>query len=117
MTENQVREQYPNEPIVSMNTKDYASVIDKICQSKKVITSSLHGIILAETYGVPAVFYRGLHKSVDFKYLDWYHSTGRYDIKIAETIEEAMEMEAPPMPDLKGLQEGLIKSFPYDLWE
>lgn len=46
----------------------------------EVYSSSLHGIILAEAYGVPAVMFRSYDKSVDFKYLDYYASTGRYDV-------------------------------------
>ena len=115
-TEAEFREKYPNLYMVSMNTNDYKSVIDAIVSSKKVIASSLHGIILAETYGVPAVFFRGLGKRNDFKYLDYYYSTKRYDIKIADSFEEALTMEPLPLPDLKSLQEGLIKTFPYDLW-
>ena len=117
VTERDFRQNHPDLFIVSMNTDDYKSVIDAIVSSKKVITSSLHGIILAESYGVPAVFFRGLGKQIDFKYLDYYYSTGRYDIKIAESFEEALTMEPLPLPDLKPLQEGLIKTFPYDLWE
>jgi pyruvyltransferase len=58
-----------------------------------------------------------LDKVKDFKYLDYYYSTGRKDIKIAESFEEALNMEPLKLPDLKPLQEGLMKSFPYDLWE
>ena len=116
-TEAEFREKHPDLYMVSMNTNDYKYVIDAIASSKKVITSSLHGIILAEAYGVPAVFFRGLENRIDFKYLDYYYSTGRYNIKIAETFEEALTMEPLPLPDLKSLQEGLIKTFPYDLWE
>lgn len=116
-TEAEFRQKHPDVYVVSMNTNDYKAVIDAIVSSKKVITSSLHGIILAEAYGVPAVFYRGLGKRIDFKYLDYYYSTKRYDVKIAESFEEALTMEPLPLPDLSSLQEGLIKSFPYDLWE
>lgn len=116
-TEGEFRKEHPDLFMVSMNTNDYKSVIDAIVSSKKVITSSLHGIILAESYGVPAVFFRGLGKRIDFKYLDYYYSTGRKDVKIAESFEDALKMEPMPLPDLKDLQEGLIKSFPYDLWE
>jgi pyruvyltransferase len=116
-TEKDFRQKYPDYYVVSMNTNDYKSVIDAIVSSKKVITSSLHGIILAESYGVPAVFFRGLGKRIDFKYLDYYYSTGRKDVKIAESFEEALEMEPMPLPDLSELQEGLLKSFPYDLWD
>ena len=116
-TEAVFREKHPDLYMVSMNTNDYKSVIDAIASSKKVITSSLHGIILAEAYGVPAVFFRGLGKREDFKYMDYYYSTNRFDVKIAESFEDALVMEPLPLPDLKPLQDGLINTFPYDLWE
>lgn len=100
-----------------MNTNDYKSVIDQIVQSKLIISSSLHGVILADAYGVPSVWYRGLGKDIDFKYLDYYASTGRRPETIPTTIEEAMNTKPLPLPDLKPLQEGLLKSFPYDLWD
>lgn len=116
VTEVDFRKNHPQLFVVSMNTNDYKSVIDAIASSKKVITSSLHGIILAEAYGVPAVFFRGLGKQIDFKYLDYYYSTGRSDFKIAESFEEALLMDPLPLPNLKPLQVGLIETFPYDLW-
>ena len=117
VTEVEFRENHPDLFVVSMNTDDYQYVIDAIASSKKVISSSLHGIILAEAYGVPAVFFRGLKNKIDFKYLDYYYSTNRYDVKIADSFEEASSMEPLPLPDLKPLQEGLINTFPYDLWK
>ena len=119
VTEKRFREEPPDLKMVSMNTNDYKAVIDAIASSKKVITSSLHAVILSDAYGVPSVLFRGqgLHKRVDFKYLDYYASTGRYDIHIADTFEEACKMEPLPLPDLSSLQKGLIDTFPYDLWE
>ena len=114
--EKEFRESHPNEYVVSMNTDDYKNVIDEIVSSEIVYSSSLHGIILAETYGVPAVFFRGLGKRIDFKYKDWYHSTGRYDVKLSETFEEALTELPPPLPELSDLQKGLLDTFPYDLW-
>lgn len=116
LTEKQFRAEHPELKMASMNTNDYKQVIDAIASSKKVITSSLHAVILSDAYGVPSVLYRGLGKKVDFKYLDYYASTGRTDIHIADTFEEACRMEPLPLPDLKPLQEGLLVTFPYDLW-
>ena len=116
-TENEVRKYYSDEMIISMNTNDYKSVIDKIASCKKVYCSSLHGIILAEAYGVPAVFYRGVHTNIDFKYKDYYASTGRYDVPMANSLAEAFSYEVPTLPDLTKLQKGLMEAFPYDLWE
>ncbi len=99
-----------------MNTNDYQSVIDQIVQSKLIISSSLHGIILSDSYGVPSVFYRGVDPRVDFKYMDYYASTGRKMDIIATSIEEALKQEPLPLPLLKPLQDMLMDSFPYDLW-
>lgn len=115
--EKNFRAVHPKERMVSMNTDDYKFVIDEIVSSKIVYTSSLHGILLAETYGVPAVFFRSLPKYKDFKYYDYYYSTGRRDIHIAETFEEALTMKPLPLPVLSKMQQGLLDSFPYDLWD
>lgn len=116
-SENSFKEKHPEEYLLSMKTNDYQSVIDEIVSSEIVYTSSLHGIILAEAYGVPAVFFHGLEDYWDFKYYDYYQSTGRMNVKIAETYEEALAMEPQPLPNLEGLVKGLLDSFPYDLWE
>lgn len=117
VTEKGIREKHPDAHIISMNTNDYKSVIDQIVQSELIISSSLHGVILADAYGVPSVWYRGLQKDIDFKYLDYYASTGRKPKVIPTSIEEAMKTEPLQIPDLKPLQEGLLNSFPYDLWD
>lgn len=116
-TENEVRKYYKDDVIISMNTNDYKSVIDRIVSCKKVYSSSLHGIILAEAYGIPAIFFRGIPAVIDFKYKDYYASTGRYDVPMANNLAEAFSFEAPELPDLSSLQQGLMESFPYDLWE
>lgn len=80
-----------------------------------ILSSSLHGIILAETYGIPAIM---LKSPLDtFKFRDYYYSTGRFDFPIANTVEEALKMEPPALPNLDNLRQGLIDSFPYDIWK
>lgn len=111
------RAKYGDDVIVSMITDDYKSVIDSMVSARKVISGSLHGIILAEAYGVPAVFLHDRKGDRDFKYNDYYASTGRDIYKSADTVEQAIEMEPMELPEnLKMLQEGLLKAFPYDLW-
>ena len=53
----------------------WTDVIDYICASELVISSSLHGLIVAETYGVPAVWVRFTGRDhVSYKYQDFFRS-------------------------------------------
>lgn len=103
---------------ISILCNDYRTIIDQIASSNLIISSSLHGIIIAEAYGVPAVM---LHDSrPDFnllKYNDYYFSTGRYNYPIAKSIEEALEITPAPLPDLENMRKKLMRAFPADLWE
>lgn len=81
-----------------------------------VYSSSLHGIILAESYGVPSVFLRQGMEEEMLKYYDWYFATGRYEVRSATSLAEAKETEPMKLPELEELREGLLQSFPYDLW-
>lgn len=105
---------------IDIQTKDYAYFIDEICKSRKVISSSLHGIILAETYNVPAVFLKSGMDDEITKFFDWYYSTGRTNLSFADSLEEALEVEVPKLPKEEKLEEmrkALLEAFPYDLWK
>ena len=101
ITEKKFRADHPLYEMITMNTNDYKSVIDYIVSSKLVVTSSLHGIILADAYGVPSLLFRGLNKNIDFKYYDYYYSTGRYNATIAESFEDVINKEPLPLPHLE----------------
>ncbi len=100
---------------ITTQTKDYKRFIDSLVTAELVVSDSLHGIILAESYGVPAIW---LCSDLDtFKYSDYYKSTGRDHVQAAGSIEEALRMTPPPLPDLDTLREGLIRAFPIDLYQ
>ncbi len=102
---------------INIETYDYKYFIDEVCASNKIVSSSLHGIILAETYGVPAVFLSDGMEEQLFKFWDWYLSTGRTDIRVAKTLDEALKMEPMPLPQLDEMRDKLITCFPVDLWK
>lgn len=104
---------------IDIKTKDYKHFIDEIVASQLIISSSLHGIILAESYGVPAIFVneKGKMYSEIIKYYDWYYSTGRYTVVMAETVEEALTLTPMKLPELHSMQKNIIDKFPYDLWK
>lgn len=101
---------------LDIRTKDYQRFIDSLCKLEKVFLSSLRGIILAESYGIPAIFLCKDREVEMLKYYDWYYSTGRKNVKMANTIKEALSMEPMELPNLSLMRERLIEVFPYDLW-
>lgn len=104
---------------IDILTTDYKYFIDEICSSRKVISSSLHGIILAESYGVPAVFLNtGGHyvEGALNKFYDWYFSTDRWSVKVARSLDEALDMTPMKLPELDEMRKNIINVFPYDLW-
>lgn len=105
---------YPN--FLSPHTASWKDFIDGLVQSELVISSSLHGIILAEAYGIPAILLND-HDMNLFKYRDYYYATGRYEIPVAQSVEEALKLRPAPLPDLHTLREGLLASFPAELWQ
>jgi pyruvyltransferase len=97
---------YPTDP--------WDVVIKKILNSKFVISSSLHGLIVAEAYHIPARLLRVTENEPIFKYIDYYLGSGRSDFCFATSIEEALKLggEPPFKCDLKKL----YKAFPFDCW-
>ena len=101
---------------LSVRTGDWRTFLDKLSGAEVVYSSSLHGIILAESYGIPAVFVREGMEAELMKYYDWYFATGRYDVRSAADFAEAARMTPMEVPKLGRMQQALLESFPYDLW-
>lgn len=96
---------YPTDP--------WDEVIAKIVDSEYVISSSLHGIVIAEAYGIPARYLNVTDNEPLFKYEDYYQGTGRPDFEYATSVQEALEMggERPFECDLNLLYEAFPKEF------
>ncbi len=105
-----------NIKIIDPKTDDYKSFVNDVVTSKLVISSSLHGIILAEAYGIPAVFLNFGMDDQPTKFEDWYLSTGR-SLFFCTYLDDALKAKPPVLPDFKTMRKDLIDSFPYDLWE
>ena len=89
--------------------------VKSILSHDLVLASSLHGLIVAEAYGIPARYVRLSETENLFKYRDYYAGTGRSDFSFAKSIAEGIEMggERPPVFDPAPLME----AFPFDLWD
>lgn len=91
--------------------------VDFIFNSKLIISSSLHGIIIAEAYGIPAILLSDTATENIFKYQDYYYSTGRKSFNIAHSIQEALSLIPNDIPDFDEIIKNILETFPYDLWE
>jgi pyruvyltransferase len=92
---------------------NWRSVAAHILRSKFVVSSSLHGIILAEAFGVACRPMLSLFEPV-FKFEDYFLSTGRDGIIHARSVATALELGAIPKPCID--LERLIDVFPMDLF-
>ncbi|MFW0184670.1 polysaccharide pyruvyl transferase family protein [Rothia sp. CCM 9418] len=85
-----------------------------IRRSEFIIASSLHGIIFADAYGIP-VCPLVTEAEPLFKYLDYFEGTGRFDIKFAHSVEEALRIG--PVPKITWDEKPLLQAFPSELWK
>lgn len=84
----------------------YEQVIDQINMCEHIISSSLHGIVLAEAYGIKASYvpsYSGGVIGGDFKFRDYLTGTNR---------DENLD-DFPPIENLSKIQDDLIKKLCY----
>ena len=96
----------------------WRSFIDQILACDVIVSSSLHGVILADAYGVPAVPMKHgefLHGS-SFKFDDYYRSTAREASFIDSSQALNMAEVESRLAELKGFDinlRPLIDAFPY----
>ncbi|MFD1754674.1 polysaccharide pyruvyl transferase family protein [Rufibacter sediminis] len=97
-------------PILGWNT-----CVEEILKAEFVIASSLHGLIIAEAYGIPACYIRFTQTENLFKYNDYLMGTGRGEVEFATSVDEALEMGGMAAPQFDAGR--LLDAFPIDLWE
>lgn len=109
-----IRSNDPSVAIINVRARDWRSTIDQITACNVILSSSLHGIIVAESYGIPAVWIEASRRvlGAGFKFRDYYAATGR------EVAPEpwsrglrnlASRAEKPPNMDMRAL----IDAWPY----
>jgi len=100
--------------LIDIKTNDYKVFINDLLSVEYVISTSLHGIILAESYGISAILVQPEFSL--FKYYDWYCGTGRAKFPMLQSLKELKTTDFLSVPDLKELRDNLRNTFPYDLF-
>lgn len=109
--------QYEN--VLATFNNNWKAFVDKIYCSELVVSSSLHGLILVEAYGKPAVLLNNTSTTDYFKYQDYYSATGKTSLPIVSSINKALSIHVERANNdlIKELQQNLLSSFPVDLYE
>lgn len=78
-----VKENFSKSFVVSLGTRNFKTTVEQITNCDKIISSSLHGIICAHAYGIPAawVYPHKKLKGDDIKFKDYFESVGIYNYK------------------------------------
>lgn len=99
-------------------------VIEKILSCKRILSSAMHGLIVADALGVPNrwIRFRRADKTYrgfpDFKYRDYYSAFGKLDICPAHLIDDesleslVLHTGVYTPPELSGVQKSLMDAFP-----
>lgn len=118
-----------NVTVIDLMTNDIEATTDSILQCKHIVSSSLHGIIVAQAYGIPAVWQKFSDNLFgdDIKFQDYFESVG-IDSYQPEIIDQPLDHNSlemllkkyPVLPNkiiVEGLQKGLLEAFPLEVRE
>ena len=95
----------------------WTRVVFEILSSELVLTSSLHGLVVAESFGVPVRLFKPVGGETLFKYQDYYLGTGRdlpeqlTSFRDKITTKSGLKMP-PPVFDVKSI----LDAFPKDIF-
>jgi len=103
---------FRDELVLRRNHPDWASsfvtvdchpldMLKRLKGAEKVISSSLHGVIFAESLGIPAVWLASVGGEGSYKFLDYYASSGRTSVRACESLQEALQAQAPELPKIE----------------
>ena len=98
---------------IDVSNKDPLAVVQKITQCNRIISTSLHGIIIAHAYGIPAAHLNVGDKNFEklygenTKFIDYYESV---NLKHKNRDMDNLEYSVGELPDLD-LIESIIRKY------
>ena len=119
----EIREQHADDILIIdlAHYKKWTDVIDQICSCERILSSSLHGLIVSDAYQVPNCWIElsGKISGGYLKFYDYASSVERhFENPVKENSVEELDMldvECASPQQITVLQEGLIKACPFEL--
>lgn len=112
-------------PIIRKGKEDIENIIDEICSCDRIFASSLHGLIVAQAYGVPAQWIKvsrwPIHKDDWHKFEDYFLGSGQdiqnaIEIDLSEKgIRSLVKFDVTDIKPFNGV-EPLLDAFPTDFF-
>lgn len=115
--------------VIDLHGTTIEEVVKQITSSEYVLSTSLHGIIVAHAYGIPALWVKyGYIETDGTKFYDYFSSVDipKYEggdmrdlhlelgeFSIIDTLFRKYKTESLPVKKIGDVQKGLIESFPY----
>ncbi|WP_051681546.1 polysaccharide pyruvyl transferase family protein [Cellulomonas sp. HZM] len=98
----------PGVRVIDYGSGDIERVIDEMLTCKRIVTSSLHGLIVSDAYGIPSAWLAsGTPRGGEFKFHDYFASVRkhRYPVRFdpaaqpltVEVLKEAFTFDARPI--------------------
>lgn len=124
----EIREKHADEILIIdlAHYKKWTDVIDQICSCERILSSSLHGLIVSDAYQVPSCWIEltGKISGGYFKYLDYAASVSRIFSApmliesfavFADVVEHADSyFSCAELKEIKKIQQGLISVAPFE---
>lgn len=76
--------------MIDFTSADLAKPLQALSSCQFIVSSSLHGLIIADAYGIPSVFWNELGEENEWKFLDYFEGVGRKDY-VALTAEQIIQ--------------------------
>lgn len=89
-------------------------VLDELQKCEFILASSLHGLVIADAFGIPSRYVRLSETEGLLKYEDYYEGTGR---RLVYSSSISAALDAGPTARFSEETSQLEAAFPYDLWE
>lgn len=109
--------------VIDVRNPDHMAVIREIASCKLVVSSSLHGLIVADAFGIPSIWLNpeGNHGSSRFKFYDYANSIGRpmrHPVDVADLKAAIEAHDLGPLDYAHGIEatrQDILAAFPEEL--